>query len=71
MSDKQEKKKHTVVSRCDDCMHFTYDYEYECWDCGMSMNMDEDDYMRITTDSHSYCPYYRPGNEYTIVRKQN
>ncbi len=64
-----EKKKHTVRSSCDDCMHFTYDEYYDCWDCEVSM--DEDDYGRISTNSRSYCPYYRPGDEYTIVRKQN
>lgn len=62
-----EKKK--KVSCCDICMHFSYDEEYEEYNCEISM--DQDDYQRIGFGSHSYCPYYRPGDEYTIVRKQN
>lgn len=29
------------------------------------------EYMRLLSDSHYSCPYYRNGDEYTVVRKQN
>jgi len=32
--------------------------------------MDEDELNRFLTDVHSSCPYYRLGDDYTIVRKQ-
>ena len=65
----EKPKKH--ISNCDICMHYSYDEEYDCYDCEISMDMDEDDYSRLSFSSRSYCPYYRPGDEYTIVRKQN
>ena len=32
--------------------------------------MDEDEYMRLISDQHYQCPYYRNGDEYMVVRKQ-
>lgn len=54
---------------CDMCAFFIYDEEYECYVCDISM--DEDEYMRFMSDSHYSCPYYRNGDEYAVVRKQN
>lgn len=54
---------------CEYCMYFEYDEEYECYTCAMSL--DEDELYRFLTDKRRGCPYYRPGDEYTIVRKQN
>ena len=34
------------------------------------MNMDEDEYMRLISDQHYQCPYYRDGDDYRIVRHQ-
>ena len=34
------------------------------------INMDEDEYMRLISDQHYQCPYYRNGDEYMVVRKQ-
>jgi hypothetical protein len=53
---------------CDTCAYLIYDEEYEDYLC--DINMDEDDAMRLMTDSHFSCPYYRSGDEYAIVRKQ-
>lgn len=54
---------------CEDCMYFEYDEEYEEYYCVQSF-LDEDDYAKIVGDSHYQCPFFRGGNEYTIVRKQ-
>lgn len=34
------------------------------------MELDEDETARFIRGAFSDCPYYRPGDEYTIVRKQ-
>ncbi len=54
---------------CEDCMYYEYDEEYEDYYCSQSC-LDEDDLARIANDPHYSCPFYRVGNEYTIVKKQ-
>ena len=57
---------------CETCMNLYYDEEYEEWACAVSDNMDEDDLAALLLGGRERpCPYYRPGDEYTIVRKQN
>ena len=46
-----------------------YDEEYDCYRCSVDLDMDEAE--QFMTYSVRSCPYYRPGDEYTIVRKQN
>ena len=48
---------------------YAYDEDYEAYVC--DMDMDEDDYMRLMSDERFQCPYYRLGDEYAVVRKQN
>ncbi len=50
-------------------MNFSYNEFYDCYECDIAM--DEDELVRLECDTHYNCPYYRPGDEYTIVRKQN
>lgn len=50
------------------CTYYTYDEEYESYMC--DVNMDEDEYMRLISDQHYQCPYYRNGDDYRIVRHQ-
>ena len=50
-------------------MYYEYDYDDEEYYCTQSC-LDEDDIAKMAMDSHYHCPYYREGNEYTIVRKQ-
>ena len=50
---------------CETCAFYVYDDEY-----GRSARQYEDDYVRIMTDRHYQCPYYRNGDEYAVVRKQ-
>ena len=57
-----------IKGNCDSCTYFTYDEDYECYVC--AINMDEDEYMRLISDQHYQCPYYRNGDEYAVVRKQ-
>lgn len=56
-------------TNCDTCAFYAYDEDYEAYVC--DMDMDEDDYMRLMSDERFQCPYYRLGDEYAVVRKQN
>ena len=56
------------MNNCENCAYYSYDEDYECYVC--DMDMDEDDWVRLVSDSHSQCPYYRNGDEYAVVRKQ-
>ena len=53
---------------CDTCIYCVYDEEYDEDVC--QINMDEDELGRFLTDEQYSCPYYRLGDDYTIVRKQ-
>ena len=50
-------------------MYFEYDEEFEDYYCSQSC-LDEDDLARMAEDPRFVCPFYRAGNEYTIVKKQ-
>ena len=56
------------VQSCDICMNFEYDAELEDYVC--VIDMDEDESVRLFSDREYDCPYFRAGNEYTIVNKQ-
>lgn len=56
---------------CDMCMFYEYDDEYEEMTCDYAVNLDEDEMQRFMTGQDKSCPYFRFGDEYTIVRKQN
>jgi len=55
-------------NRCEYCLNFVYDEDYEEYVCNVCM--DEDELARFLSDSHYQCPYYQLGDEYKIVRKQ-
>lgn len=57
------------ATNCEECMNYFYDEEYECYAC--SMNLDEDEMYRFVYGNNAKCPYFRMGDDYTIVRKQN
>ena len=57
-----------MASNCETCMNYEYDEEYECYTC--MMELDEDEMSRFLSGNYKDCPYYQPGDEYKIVRKQ-
>ena len=57
-----------MKSNCEFCINYIYDEEYECMTC--AIDLDEDEYAGFITGRARSCPYYRQGDEYTIVRKQ-
>ncbi len=54
---------------CDYCVNYSFDEEYDEYAC--AVNMDEDEYYRVLSSHYSRCPYFRMGDEYKIVRRQN
>lgn len=58
-----------VNGTCDTCAYLIYDDDFDEYVC--DINMDEDDYARMVSDHHASCPFYRLGDEYAVVRKQN
>lgn len=63
------KKNKTSATCCEECAFYTYDEEYECYTC--EQNLDSDEMESFIRGSVSSCPYYRNGDEYAVVRKQN
>lgn len=57
------------MSKCDDCMYFEYDEEFGYSVC--QQYLDEDEMRLFIQDTFDNCPYYRSGDEYSIVRHQN
>lgn len=57
------------MSRCEECSNYVYDEDFECYVC--TVNLDEDEMCRFLRGSFSDCPYYRSGDDYAIVKKQN
>ena len=58
-----------AMSRCEYCAYYTYD-EYDDWYV-CEMNLDEDEMVRFLSGHTKECPYFRDGDEYAVVRKQN
>ena len=53
---------------CEECAYFAYDEDLEEYVC--DVQMDEDDFYRISQSRYRNCPFYRNGDEYQVVRKQ-
>lgn len=52
-------------------MYLEYDEETKLDVCSVAPIMDEDDLARMSYHHSKRCPYYKRGDEYTLVRKQN
>lgn len=53
---------------CETCLFYEYDEEFEDYYC--SVDMDEDDYARLMQNPHASCPFWRDGDEYSVVKHQ-
>ena len=58
-----------MASNCESCEYFDYDEEIGDYVC--TIDLDEDEYAGFISGHTRACPYFRAGDEYTIVRKQN
>lgn len=57
-----------MKTNCDFCAYYTYDEDCECYVC--DINLDEDELERFLSGSNDNCPYFRNGDEYSVVKKQ-
>ena len=57
------------MSICDTCVNFVFDEEFEENFCVAPI--DEDEMSRFLQGDNKTCPYFRPDDEYSVVRKQN
>lgn len=57
-----------MKANCEYCINYEYDEEFECYIC--LINLDEDEMRLFVSGTFRECPYFRMGDEYTIVRKQ-
>ncbi|MEG0353996.1 MAG: DUF6472 family protein, partial [Cellulosilyticaceae bacterium] len=48
-----------------------YDEVTRQYVCSIDFMMDEDDFARMSYQPTKQCPYFKIGDEYTLVRKQN
>lgn len=55
-------------TNCEFCMYYSYDEDYFGYVC--EKDLDTDDLEKFYIGKSFACPYYRPGDEYTIVKKQ-
>ncbi len=59
------------LTRCEDCMNYTYDEEYDCYICEQSAELDEDEMALLLRGDHFACPFYHPGESgYYLSSKQ-
>ena len=56
-------------TRCEECINYEYDEEYDAYMCGVDLDMDEAE--AFMAGQRQSCPFFRAGDEYTIVREQN
>ncbi len=57
------------ATSCESCAYYSYDEIGDYYSCEMSL--DEDEAVKFMRGDYNSCPYYRSGDEYAIVRKQN
>lgn len=53
---------------CENCLNLAYDDEMQEYYC--TINLDEDELAQFYSSSNKKCPYFRFGDDYTIVKKQ-
>ena len=58
-----------MPARCEDCIHYDYDEEYDMEVC--RMDLDEDEMQKYLAMRSAECPYFRFYDEYKSVQKQN
>lgn len=56
------------ATNCESCVNYVYDEDYECYTC--LVNLDEDEMYRFVNGTNYACPYYRPDDEYGVVKHQ-
>lgn len=55
-------------NQCDYCLYKAYDEETDEDYC--SISLDQDELEKLRYNRHASCPYFRQGDDYSIVKKQ-
>lgn len=55
-------------NQCEHCMLLDYDEVLDEHYC--TVNLDQDDMEKLSYNRKASCPYFRMGDDYTIVKKQ-
>ena len=55
-------------SNCDYCVNYSYNEEYECYEC--IVNLDEDEMYKFIQGQFRSCPYFRMGDEYKSFKNK-
>jgi len=63
------KGKQTQSTPCEMCANYVFDDDTEQYVC--DVNLDEDEMAGFLSRTRRECPFFRFGDEYLIVRKQN
>ncbi|MBQ5331231.1 MAG: hypothetical protein J6F31_08285 [Oscillospiraceae bacterium] len=58
----------SAMTVCENCVNYVYDEEYDEYTC--LVDLDEDEIYRFVQGDTGNCPYYRPDDEYGVVRHQ-
>ena len=61
--------KKKTQSCCELCSNYVYDDDTESYECAVSL--DEDEMAGFLSCQRRECPFFRFGDEYAVVRKQN
>ncbi|MBO4241860.1 MAG: hypothetical protein IKT14_08425 [Clostridiales bacterium] len=56
------------MADCDKCMFYNYDEITDGYYC--DANIDEDEFERLQTRRNKDCPFFRPYDEYQVVKHQ-
>ncbi len=56
-----------METNCENCRNGVLDEAYHEYDCALML--DEDEFLRVM--QAKTCPFFQPGDDYSIVRKQN
>lgn len=68
MAVSSEEVEHMATGSCDACVNYVYDEDCEYYYC--LVNLDEDEMYRFLSGTQRECPYFRPDDEYAVVRHQ-
>ena len=56
------------MDKCESCVFYLYDEEYDDYVC--DMDLDEDEMARFLASDTGSCRFWRPGDDYLTARKQ-
>ncbi len=57
------------MNQCESCLFYVYDEDFDDYVC--DADMDQDDAAGFLSKNRKGCPYWRNGDEYATVRRQN